>query len=63
MEIVIAFDRNYAMPAGVMLTSLFENNKNTTIHVHILLNGGGDFVQPIADIIKRYGGYLSLINE
>lgn len=60
MEIVLAFDRNYVMPAGIMLTSLFENNKNTTIHVHILFNGdGGDFAQPVVDIVKGYNGSIS----
>ena len=41
MDIVISFDKNYVMPAGVMLTSLFENNKGSDIHIHALCNGGG----------------------
>lgn len=59
MDIVISFDENYSMPAGVMLTSLFENNKDSNIHIHVLLNGSGKFVQPIIDIVNRYHGKIS----
>lgn len=39
MEIVCSADNNYVMPTGIMLTSLFENNKDEVIRVH-LLDGG-----------------------
>lgn len=61
MEIVIAFNEKYLIPAGVMLCSLFENNKADDIHIHALLsnkNHNLDFVQPICDIVKQYGGQL-----
>lgn len=36
MVIVCSTDNNYVMPLGVMLCSLFENNKDENIKVHIL---------------------------
>jgi len=60
MDIAISFDKNYLMPAGVMLTSLFENNKDTDIHIHVMYNGGGEaFVSPIADIVRKYNGRIT----
>lgn len=59
MDIVISFDENYVMPAGVMLTSLFENNKVTNIHIHALLRRKGSFSQPIVDTVKKYGGKIT----
>lgn len=39
MDIACSTDDNYAMPTGVMLTSLFENNKGESIHVHVMHGG------------------------
>ena len=58
MDIVIAFNERFVMPAGVMLCSLFENNKKEDIHIHALLSKNATFVQPICDIVKQYGGQL-----
>ena len=59
MEIATCFDKNYLMPAGVMLTSLFENNPGTAFHVHALVLGSLDFAQPVIDIVKKYHGEIS----
>lgn len=58
MDIVIAFNEDYVMPAGVMLCSLFENNKAEDIHIHALLRQESSFVHPICDIVNHYGGHL-----
>lgn len=39
MEIVCSADNNYVMPTGIMLTSLFENNKDAYVRVHFLDGG------------------------
>ena len=58
MDIVINFSPNYVMPAGVMLSSLFENNKDEQITVHALLKQKGDFIKPISDIVEHYNARL-----
>lgn len=58
MDIVVSFDSNYLMPVGVMLTSLFENNKGIDINVHALLSSVGDYEQPVREIVEAYGGNL-----
>ena len=60
MEIVIAFNEKFLMPAGVMLCSLFENNKADEIHLHALLNHESSFAQPVFDIVEHYGGHLHI---
>ena len=55
MDIVISLDKNYLMPAGVMLYSLFENNKEDSIIVHALLGyDGNQCEKPLADICNKY---------
>ncbi len=39
LNIACSTDRNYAPLCGVMLCSLLENNKENTIHIHILEHG------------------------
>lgn len=39
IEICICPDNNYAMPAGVCVTSIFENNRGEDIRVHIITEG------------------------
>lgn len=55
MEIVCSADNNYVMPTGIMLTSLFENNKDEVIRVH-LLDGGltSESKKNLDDIAKKY---------
>lgn len=55
IEIVCCTDSNYVMPTGVMLASLFENNRGDDIRVH-LLHGGISDVQ-IKDIENLAGAY------
>lgn len=56
MEIVCATDLKYVMPTGTMLTSLFHNNRDVGIRVHLLHNGIGDGQKAqIADIADKYG--------
>ena len=55
MDIVICINKQYLMPAGVMLCSLFENNKEERITVHAMLGEGGDqCVKPLQDMTERY---------
>lgn len=39
MNIVLCADENYAMPCGICLTSLFENNKDIACNVYVLTVG------------------------
>lgn len=39
MNIVLCTDENYAMPCGVCVTSIFENNKEEECNVYILTKG------------------------
>ena len=56
MEIVCCTDGNYVMPTGVMLTSLFENNKGEDIRVHLLHNGISDRqINDIQNVVDSYG--------
>ena len=55
MDIVICINKQYLMPAGVMLCSLFENNKEEKITIHVLLGEGGDLcVRSLQDMTERY---------
>ncbi|MBQ9648977.1 MAG: glycosyltransferase family 8 protein [Prevotella sp.] len=55
MDIVICINKQYLMPAGVMLCSLFENNKEENIHIHAVLGEGGDqCVGPLEEMVARY---------
>lgn len=55
MDIVICINKQYLMPAGVMLCSLFENNKEEQINIHALLGEGGDqCMKPLQEMTERY---------
>lgn len=59
MNIVCATDNNYVQHCGVMLTSLFENNKGEEIHVYLLTEGLNDLDKAsIENIISKYNGYF-----
>lgn len=64
MEIVCSADNNYVMPTGIMLTSLFENNKDEVIRVH-LLDGGltSESKKNLDDIAKKYTKNRSYITK
>lgn len=55
MDIVICINKHYLMPAGVMLCSLFENNKEERINIHALLGEGGDqCMRPLQEITEKF---------
>ena len=56
IDIVCSTDDNYIMPTGVMLTSLFENNKGINVNIH-LLHGGltDDHIEQITHQVNIYG--------
>ena len=56
MEIVCATDSCYVMQTGIMLTSLFENNRGEHIRVHLLHDGiTNEKVSQIKCIADVYG--------
>ena len=60
MEIVCCTDDNYVMPTGVMLTSLFENNKGEDIRVHLFHNGiSKRQIKDIETVAGSYGQSVS----
>lgn len=55
MNIVCATDDNYVQHCGVMLTSLFENNREEKIHIYLLTEKLSEHnIQAIENIIKTY---------
>ncbi len=42
MEILVCPDDSYAMPTGIMLISLFENNPHATINLHVIYTALSD---------------------
>lgn len=55
MDIAVSINQNYLMPSGVMLCSLFENNKEEQIVVHALLGRDGEKCKhPLEEIISKY---------
>lgn len=56
MEIVCSTDSCYVMQTGIMLTSLFENNREADIRVHVLHNGiDSNSITLIERIASDYG--------
>lgn len=56
MEIVCSTDNCYVMQTGIMLTSLFENNREADIRVHVLHNGiDSNSITLIGRIASDYG--------
>jgi len=39
IHLALAFDQNFVMPLYVLLTSIFENNKQNTLHIHAIAAG------------------------
>lgn len=57
MNIACATDDNYVRFCGVMLTSLFENNKNDNIDIYLLTEGlSSSCRKSLEDIVNHYGG-------
>lgn len=60
MEIVCSTDSNYVMPTGIMLTSLFENNKGEKINVHLLHDAiSSDQINKMKDVAVKYGQVIN----
>lgn len=56
IHIASALDDNFLMPTGVMLVSLFENNKTTMFHVHLFsANLTTKTIDKLHAITKKYG--------
>ena len=56
MDIVCSTDCCYVMQTGIMLTSLFENNREADIRVHVLHNGiDSNSITLIERIASDYG--------
>ena len=60
MDVLCSTDNQFIMPTGVMLTSLFENNSDEEINVHILHDGlTNDSIAKIKTIVCHYGKTIS----
>ena len=60
IEIVCSTDGNYVMPTGVMLHSLFVNNMDESINVHLLHDGiSADQISGLKDIVSKHGGKIT----
>ena len=61
IEILVSGDNNYVMPIGVMLTSLFENNKEDDISIHMMTNK--EFTEKnqssLRNIVESRGGHIA----
>lgn len=62
-DVICCPDVNYATHCGVMLTSLFENNKSHKINVYILcVSLPNDIIDRFRRLVEIYGHKLSVIN-
>lgn len=52
IQVGLCCDEGYAMPCGVCITSLFENNKDSKFHIHILAS---DFTEDTINRLKQTG--------
>lgn len=66
MDIVCSTDSCYVMQTGIMLTSLFDNNREADIRVHVLHNGiDSNSIMQIERIAYDYGQKITfyLVDE
>ncbi len=56
IHIAITINKDYILPACVMLTSLFENNKKNKIHVHVLTDTNSIKLKLLKRTISKYSG-------
>ena len=55
MEIVCSTDYKYVVPTGIMICSLFENNKDEQINLHILHDKDSiKLLEPIKNLASQY---------
>lgn len=60
MEILVCPDNGYAMPTGIMLISLFENNPDATINIHVIYTAlSNENMKLLARIAEQYGHRIS----
>ena len=61
MDFFISLNENYLMPAGVLMKSLFENNKGEEVNVYLCLgNGKAGFWQPLCNLGEEYNQQIHL---
>ena len=60
LDLLICLDKNYLVPSEIMLYSLFVNNKDLQITVHAMVNGEDEYVQVLADFVRRYQQEIKL---
>ena len=66
MEIVCSTDAKYIMPTGIMLTSLFESNKDAVVNVHLLHDeASAKYLELIKSLAAKYHQniYFYLVNN
>lgn len=62
MDIVLCADDNYAMPCGVCLTSLFENNKEVECNVYILTVGFSEATNALfTQLAEKYQQTIQIV--
>ena len=61
IEILVSADNNYVMPTGVMLTSLYENNKGEHISIHLMTDKSftDKSKNSLRKIVESRGGSIS----
>ena len=61
IHIAITINKDFILPASVMLTSLLENNNKNKIHVHILTDTKSFHLNLLKRTISKYNNsYLEL---
>lgn len=62
MDIVLCADDNYAMPCGVCLTSLFENNRDVECNVYILTVGFSEATNALfTQLAEKYQQTIQIV--
>ena len=62
MNIILCTDENYAMPCGVCITSIFENNKNEKCNIYILTNElKQSTISRFEQLSKIYGQKINIV--
>lgn len=62
MNIMCSCDANYVPCCGIMLTSLFENNRDYSIDVYVFCNNNDTDTIQLFQLAKNYGQKIHIIN-
>ena len=63
INIGLCTDENYAMACGVCITSIFENNKNNSICIHLLSEDlKANSIQKFKELASRYQQQIEFYN-